>query len=177
VCCIYSGYGALSVNRKGKRRNMRCPHCGGIEDKVIESRTLANGEAIRRRRECERCGYRFTSYERTEDSQFMVIKRDSRREPFDRNKLERGIERALEKRPVSRMQIESLVNEIEDETAIITKGSREIGSNEIGDLILERLGSLDKVAYIRFASVYRHFENLDEFVREINKLGGEQSPV
>jgi transcriptional repressor NrdR len=153
---------------------MRCPHCGNIEDKVIESRTLAKGEAVRRRRECERCGYRFTSYERTEDSQFMVIKKDGRREPFDRIKIERGIERALEKRPVSRMQIESIVNEIEDETAISSKGSREIGSNVIGDMILERLSALDKVAYIRFASVYRHFENLDEFMREINKLGGEE---
>ena len=149
---------------------MRCPHCGNNEDKVVESRTLANGEAIRRRRECERCGYRFTSYERTEDSQFMVIKRDGRREPFDRGKIERGIERALEKRPVSRMQIESLVNEIEDETAIISKGSREIDANVIGDLILERLGVLDKVAYVRFASVYRHFEDLDEFIREIHSL-------
>ena len=152
---------------------MRCPHCGNIEDKVVESRTLANGEAIRRRRECDRCGFRFTSYERTEDNQIMVIKRDGRREPFDREKMERGIERALEKRPISRMQIESLVNEIEDETAILSKGSREIGTNVIGDLILERLGDIDKVAYIRFASVYRHFENLDEFIREIHKLGGE----
>ena len=156
---------------------MRCPHCGNSDDKVIESRSLANGEAIRRRRECERCGYRFTSYERTEDNQFMIIKRDNRREPFDRNKIERGIERALEKRPVSRMQIESLVNEIEDEAAILSKGSREIDSKVIGDLILERLGSIDKVAYIRFASVYRHFENPDEFIREINKLGGGQIPA
>ena len=152
---------------------MRCPHCGSIDDKVVESRSLANGEAIRRRRECEQCGYRFTSYERTEDKQCMVIKKDGRREPFDRYKAERGIERALEKRPVSRMQIESLVNEIEDETAISSKDSREIESKIIGDLILERLNVLDKVAYIRFASVYRHFENLDEFIREIHKLGGE----
>lgn len=153
---------------------MRCPHCGSIDDKVVESRTLANGEAIRRRRECERCGYRFTSYERTEEKQFMVIKKDNRREPFDRYKIERGIERALEKRPVSRMQIEHLVNEIEDATAIASKGSGEIASALIGDLILERLSNLDKVAYIRFASVYRHFENLDEFMREITRLGGEQ---
>jgi transcriptional repressor NrdR len=154
---------------------MRCPHCGTVEDKVIESRTLANGEAIRRRRECINCGYRFTSYERTEDQQFMVVKRDGRREPFDRLKLEKGVERALEKRPVSRMQIESLVNEIEDTTAILSKGNREIASSVIGDLMLERLGLIDKVAYIRFASVYRHFENLDEFIREINRVGGEPS--
>jgi transcriptional repressor NrdR len=152
---------------------MRCPHCGNIEDKVIESRTLANGEAIRRRRECINCNYRFTSYERLEDKQFMVVKRDGRREPFDREKLERGVERALEKRPVSQMQIESLVNEIEDTTAILSKGNREISSTVLGDLVLERLGSIDKVAYIRFASVYRHFENLDEFIREIQKVGGE----
>jgi transcriptional repressor NrdR len=151
---------------------MRCPHCGSIDDKVVESRTLANGEAIRRRRECERCGYRFTSYERTEDNQFMVIKKDGRREPFERDKIERGIKHALRKRPVSQLQIESLVNEIEDEAAIINKDSREIPSRVIGDLILERLGKLDKVAYIRFASVTRHFENLDEFIKEINILGG-----
>ncbi|MCL2043507.1 MAG: transcriptional regulator NrdR [Treponema sp.] len=156
---------------------MRCPHCGSVEDKVIESRTLANGEAIRRRRECERCKFRFTSYERTEDNQLMVIKRDGRREPFAREKIESGIERALEKRPVSRMQIESMVNEIEDETAIASKGSREIDSKVIGDLILERLSALDKVAYIRFASVYRHFEDLNEFMQEITKLGEEQAVV
>jgi transcriptional repressor NrdR len=158
---------------------MRCPHCGVAEDKVIESRTLAKGEAIRRRRECVSCGYRFTSYERLEDKQFMVVKRDGRRDPFDRDKLERGIERALEKRPVSRMRIESLVNEIEDASAIISKGLREIDSSVIGDLVLERLEAIDKVAYIRFASVYRHFENLDEFIREIHKVGedkGSETP-
>ena len=153
---------------------MRCPHCGTVDDKVIESRTLANGDAIRRRRECIGCGYRFTSYERIEDQHLMVIKRDGRREPFDRGKLERGVERALEKRPVSQMQIESLVNEIEDLTAIRSKGDREIGSSVIGDLVLERLGVIDKVAYIRFASVYRHFGDLDEFIREIYKLDGER---
>ena len=152
---------------------MRCPHCGSNDDKVLESRNLARGDAIRRRRECVSCGYRFTSYERTEDKQFMLVKKDGRREPFDRYKMERGIERALEKRPVSRMQIENLVNEIEDETAILSKGTGEIHSGVIGDIILKKLGNLDKVAYIRFASVYRHFETLDEFVREINKLEDE----
>ncbi|MDR0399315.1 MAG: transcriptional regulator NrdR [Treponema sp.] len=150
---------------------MRCPHCGNSDDKVIESRTLANGEAIRRRRECSGCGFRFTSYERIEDKQFMVIKRDGRREPFDRRKIERGVGRALEKRPVSPMIIESLVNQIEDQAAILGKVNHEISASGIGDLVLERLGTLDKVAYIRFASVYRHFEDLDEFVREIQKMG------
>ncbi|QQO07507.1 transcriptional regulator NrdR [Breznakiella homolactica] len=151
---------------------MRCPHCGNFDDKVIESRTLANGEAIRRRRECNGCGARFTSYERIEDKQFMVIKQDGRREPFDRTKIERGVQRALEKRPVSQMTIESLVNEIEDSAAIVGKVNHEIEAGTIGDLVLEKLGALDKVAYIRFASVYRHFKDLEEFVQEIKKLGG-----
>ena len=149
---------------------MRCPHCGNFDDKVIESRTLANGAAIRRRRECNGCGSRFTSYERIEDKQFMVVKKDGRREPFDRSKLEQGIQRALEKRPVSPMRIDLLVSEIEDRAGILGKVNHEIDAGMIGDLALEKLAELDKVAYIRFASVYRHFENLDEFVREIQKM-------
>ena len=149
---------------------MRCPHCGSFDDKVIDSRTLANGDAIRRRRECVSCGSRFTSYERTEDKQFMIIKRSGRREPFDREKIERGVARALEKRPVSQMNIESLVNEIEDQAAVLGKVNHEIDAATIGDLVLEKLAALDRVAYIRFASVYRHFEDLDEFVQEIRKI-------
>jgi transcriptional repressor NrdR len=150
---------------------VRCPHCGIFDDKVIESRTLANGEAIRRRRECCECGFRFTSYERIEDKPFMVIKRDGRREPFDREKIERGVQRALEKRPISQMLIESLVNEIEDSAAVAGKGTHEISSDVIGELVLNKIGEIDKVAYIRFASVYRHFEDIEEFVNEIQKLG------
>jgi len=150
---------------------MRCPHCGTVEDKVIESRTLANGDAVRRRRECINCNYRFTSYEKIDERQFMVVKKDLRREPFDREKLERGVVRALEKRPFSQMQIENLVNEIEDETAIISKGSREISSSVIGELVLKKLSELDKVAYIRFASVYKSFNDLDEFIEEIKQVG------
>jgi transcriptional repressor NrdR len=138
---------------------------------VIDTRTLANGEAIRRRRECNGCGFRFTSYERTEEKQFMVIKRDGRREPFDRAKIERGVQRALEKRPVSQMSIENLVNEVEDAAAIQGKGNHEIGASVIGDLVLEKLSTIDLVAYIRFASSYRHFENLEDFMREIEKMG------
>jgi transcriptional repressor NrdR len=149
---------------------MRCPHCGNIEDKVIESRTLANGDAVRRRRECINCNYRFTSYEKIDERQFMVIKKDQRREPFDRDKLEKGVVRALEKRPFSQMQIESLVNEIEDESAILSKGNREISTSIIGDLVLKKLGELDKVAYIRFASVYKSFNNLEEFLEEIKQV-------
>jgi len=150
---------------------MRCPHCGTVEDRVIESRTLANGDAVRRRRECINCNYRFTSYEKIDERQFMVVKKDQRREPFDRDKLERGIVRALEKRPFSQMQIENLVNEIEDETAILSKGSREISSSIIGELVLRKLGELDKVAYIRFASVYKSFNDLEEFIEEIKQVG------
>ena len=152
---------------------MRCPYCGSMEDKVLESRTMANGESIRRRRECLSCGYRFTSYEHIEEKPFMVVKRDGRRQPFDRQKLEKGIERALEKRPVSTSSIESLVNEIEDQAIMKGRTNREISTEELGDLVLEKLHSVDKVAYIRFASVYRHFENLNEFINEVNKLGGQ----
>lgn len=149
---------------------MRCPYCGSLDDKVIESRTLGTGESIRRRRECISCGYRFTSYERIEEKPFMVVKRDGRRQPFDRAKLEKGIARALEKRPVSATMTDNLISEIEDIVFIRGRTSREIPTEELGDLVLEKLHDLDKVAYIRFASVYRHFENLDEFITEVNKI-------
>ena len=149
---------------------MRCPHCGSLDDKVIDSRTLANGESIRRRRECLSCGLRFTSYERIEEKPLMVEKRDGRREPFERAKLERGIIRALEKRPVSQLSIENLVNEVEDEAALKGKGANEISSAELGEMVLRRLFGIDRVAYVRFASVYRKFETMDEFLREIEHL-------
>jgi len=150
---------------------MRCPHCGSLEDKVIDSRSLANGEAIRRRRECISCGLRFTSYERIEEKQLMVVKRDGRREPFERTKIERGLIRALEKRPVSQMSIENFVNEIEDEAAQLAKASNEVSTEAIGSMVLRRLYDMDKVAYIRFASVYRKYETAIEFINEIESLG------
>jgi transcriptional repressor NrdR len=149
---------------------MRCPHCGSLDDKVIDSRTLANGESIRRRRECSSCGLRFTSYERIEEKPLMVVKRDGRREPFERAKLERGIFRALEKRPVAQLSIENLINEIEDEAAQKGKASNELPSADLGDMVLRRLYDLDKVAYVRFACVYRKFETMDEFLREIRRV-------
>jgi transcriptional regulator NrdR len=133
---------------------------------------MANGESIRRRRECNSCGYRFTSYERIEEKPFMVVKRDGRREPFDRAKLERGIERALEKRPVSTSMVDQIATEIEDEAVMRGKVSREISTADLGELVLQRLYGIDKVAYIRFASVYKHFENLDEFLTEVNNVEG-----
>jgi transcriptional repressor NrdR len=141
-----------------------------MEDKVTDSRTLAAGDATRRRRECTSCGYRYTSYERIEEKPLMVIKADGRRQPFDRAKIERGVERSLEKRPVAALAVERLVNEIEDAAVMAAGESREIKARVIGEAVLDKLFELDRVAYIRFASVYRHFENLDEFVEEIKRL-------
>jgi transcriptional repressor NrdR len=149
---------------------MRCPHCGSLDDKVIDSRSLANGEAIRRRRECISCGLRFTSYERIEEKPLMVVKRDGRREPFERSKIERGLIRALEKRPISQMSIENFINEIEDDAAQRAKATNEIPSETIGNMVLQRLYTLDKVAYIRFASVYKKYETENEFLEEIRHL-------
>ncbi len=149
---------------------MRCPYCGSLDDKVLESRTMANGESIRRRRECVSCGMRFTSYERIEEKPFMVIKRDGRRQPFDRAKIEKGIERALEKRPVSSTTKENIINDIEDQAIMKGKSDREISTAELGELVLERLYKTDKVSYIRFASVYKHFENIEEFINEVNRV-------
>ena len=151
---------------------MRCPYCGSMDDKVLESRTMANGESIRRRRECISCGYRFTSYEHIEEKPFMVVKRDGRRQPFDRSKLEKGIQRALEKRSVATSTIENLINEIEDEAIMRGKSAREITTSELGELVLEYLYKFDKVAYIRFASAYKHFESLEEFITEVKNVEG-----
>ncbi|MFC2386959.1 MAG: transcriptional regulator NrdR [Treponema socranskii subsp. buccale] len=153
---------------------MRCPYCGSLDDKVIESRMMASGESIRRRRECLGCGYRFTSYERIEEKPFMVVKKDGRREPFEQAKLEKGISRALEKRPVSMRMVEQIVSEIEDKAVMSGKVSREISTAELGELVLQRLYEIDKVAYIRFASVYKHFENLDEFITEVKNIEGKR---
>ncbi len=149
---------------------MRCPYCGSLEDKVLESRTMMHGESIRRRRECLDCGYRFTSYERIDEKPFMVVKRDGRRQPFDRVKLEKGIDRALEKRPIPTAMVDQISNDIEDMAIKLGKEAREIPTSELGELVLEKLYDIDKVAYIRFASVYRHFENLDEFITEVKNL-------
>lgn len=149
---------------------MRCPHCGNMEDKVIESRTLADGTAIRRRRECAECGYRYTSYERVEERPLMVVKTAGGREPFDRQKLERGIRQAVRKRPVSQLQVEEALNDIEDRAAIIAKSTHEIASQKLGEMVLSRLYELDRVAYVRFASVYRNYADVKEFVSEIERL-------
>lgn len=149
---------------------MRCPHCQELEDKVIESRQNSTGTSIRRRRECLACGYRFTSYERIEEKPLMVIKRDGRREPFSIEKIEQGIQRSMQKRPVSQKAIEEILHAIEDEAVYLARNSRELQSEKIGELVLKKLYELDGVAYVRFASVYRMFENADEFISEIEKL-------
>ena len=148
---------------------MRCPKCGYEDSKVIDSRPSENNDAIRRRRECESCGFRFTTYERREELPLSVRKRDGLREPFDRQKLLNGLIRATVKRdiPVSRLDqlIDSILNELRD------AGRNEITSEELGDIVLRRLLALDKVAYIRFASVYKDFKDIDEFTAELRSLG------
>ena len=149
---------------------MRCPYCGSLEDKVIETRQNISGTAIRRRRECLDCKYRFTSYEQIEEKKLMVIKKDGSREPFDIAKIERGLEKALEKRAVSTKKTEEMLHAIEDEASMIGKNSREITTGEVGDLVLKYLFKIDKVAYVRFASVYRMFNNVNEFISEIENF-------
>lgn len=151
-------------------KTMRCPHCGRDEDKVIESRPNADATSVRRRRECLNCGYRFTSYEHIDEKPLKIIKRDGRREPFDRIKLERGIRVSLGGRPVSDTVIEELLQSIEDEAILKAKNSNEVTAAELGESVLERLYTIDRVAYVRFASVYRMYENVEEFIKEIEKL-------
>ncbi len=147
---------------------MKCPFCGNIEDKVIDSRTSKEGDAIRRRRECLKCGKRFTSYERVEDLVPMVVKKDGRREPFDRPKVLKGLEKACEKRPVSVEALEGIVDTIEKK--LINLGVKEIPSTWVGEEVMSSLRDLDKVAYVRFASVYRQFKDINELMNEVKTL-------
>ena len=147
---------------------MRCPKCGCDESKVVDSRPSENKDAIRRRRECIRCGCRFTTYERREDMPLMVVKRDGRKETFDRSKLMRGLLTATVKRNVHIDQLESLISTIESE--LRDKGITEVSSEDLGMMVLQHLVDVDKVAYVRFASVYRDFKDLDEFNDELRSL-------
>jgi transcriptional repressor NrdR len=151
---------------------MRCPRCSNIEDKVIDSRAARSGDVIRRRRMCARCGHRFTTYEEVLKAKLRVIKRDGRHEELDRNKLISGIQRACEKRPVSSEKIENTVD------AIITdlegEFEREVPSEVIGEKVITHLKSLDEVAYVRFASVYRRFKDVGQFLNEIQGLTGHE---
>ncbi len=147
---------------------MKCPFCDGIEDKVLESREVDDGTTIRRRRECQACRGRFTSYERIEERPLLVIKRDGRREQFSRDKVVKGILHACEKRPVSIDQIEAIVDELEKE--LHREAGREVLTSKIGEFVMEKLSEADKVAYVRFASVYRKFEHVSEFLKEVKEL-------
>jgi transcriptional repressor NrdR len=147
---------------------MKCPFCGHQEDKVVDSRGSSEGIAIRRRRECLACGKRFTTYEHVEEQRLMVIKKDGRREPFDRQKLLSGLLKACEKRPIGMEQLEQLVDELERDLS--RSFDREVPSREIGERVMKRLHDLDPVAYVRFASVYREFKDAEQFIHELKEL-------
>lgn len=147
---------------------MKCPFCGHIEDKVIDSRTGRDGDVIRRRRECLKCERRFTSYERVEDVMPLVIKKDGRREPYDRQKVLHGLSTALEKRPVDIETREKIVDQVEQ--SLVALGLKELPSSRIGEEVMNRLKDVDKVAFVRFASVYREFKDVTEFMDELKGL-------
>ena len=147
---------------------MKCPFCGFAESKVIDSRPAEEGATIRRRRECLACQKRFTTYETVESLPVVVVKKDNSREPFDRNKILRGMVRACEKRPVSMADIEAAVTEIEQ--IVQNSLEREVSTGKIGELVMERIKPLDEVAYVRFASVYRQFKDINSFMHELTKI-------
>ena len=147
---------------------MRCPFCRSDETKVLDSRQIEGGSAIRRRRECDVCAKRFTTYERYEDFQLMVIKKDGRREPFSRQKLLAGLNKACEKRPVSIEQLETIVSDIERQ--LLDTNEREVPSTMIGEAVINKLFAIDEIAYIRFASVYRQFKDIQKFMEELEEL-------
>ncbi len=147
---------------------MKCPFCGFIEDKVIDSRPTDEGSAIRRRRECIRCSKRFTTYEKVESLPLMVIKKDKSRQPFDRDKLMNGLLRACEKRPISINDLEKMVESIE--TQLHNSLQREVTTQDIGEMVMSKLKNMDEVAYVRFASVYRQFKDINTFMDELKNL-------
>ncbi len=147
---------------------MRCPFCGHLNDKVVDSRETKDGELIRRRRECLECKRRFTSYERIEEIQFMVVKKDNSRQLFDRQKLLKGILASCQKRPVRMTECQEIVNDVL--YRLYQKKEREIDTQEIGGIVMDRLKKLDKVAYVRFASVYREFQDVSDFMGEVAPL-------
>jgi len=149
---------------------MRCPFCSYKEDKVVDSRATAEESAVRRRRECLKCGKRFTTYEYVEEISLMVIKKDGRREPFDRKKVLAGVIRACEKRPISIEKMEEIITQVE--RSIQKKSDREVNASRIGELVMERLKALDDVAYVRFASVYRQFKDVGQFMVELKDILG-----
>lgn len=154
---------------------MRCPFCGHLEDKVVDSRESREGDAVRRRRECLACGRRFTSYERVEETPVLIVKKDGRREPFDRAKLLKGMSAACQKRPVTLAQLEEAAGDIQ--AKLLERTDKEIPSRDLGELVMDALKQLDSVAYVRFASVYREFRDLHDFVRHLEGLVGQGAPA
>jgi len=153
---------------------MKCPYCGFAQDRVVDSRESKEADSIRRRRECEKCGRRFTTYERIDEIPYMVVKNDGRREKFERHKILSGLLRACEKRPVSSAKLEAIVDATE--SYLMDAPERERTTSEIGELIMENLKALDTVAYIRFASVYRDFKDVREFKEELEQLFETREP-
>ncbi len=154
---------------------MKCPYCGENDDRVVDSRENRGGETIRRRRQCLACERRFTSYEQIEDIPYMVVKEDGSRQSFDRRKIFSGLLKACEKRPIALNQLEALIDTVEN--LLHSRTEREISTHEIGGLIMERLRELDQVAYIRFASVYRRFEDVDAFTEMVRSLPSSDPPA
>ncbi len=154
---------------------MRCPFCGHLEDKVVDSRESREGDTVRRRRECLACGRRFTSYERVEETPILIIKKDGRREPFDRAKLLKGITAACQKRPVTLAQMEEAASDIQ--ARLQERVDKEIPSRDVGEMVMDVLKTLDSVAYVRFASVYREFRDLHDFVQYVENLLGQALPM
>lgn len=152
---------------------MKCPFCGNTENKVVDSRVSKEGDIIRRRRECDKCGDRFTTHERIEEMLPLIIKKDGRREEFDREKIRKGLDKAFEKRQVSVEQKEAIIDRVTKRLRDL--GEKEIKSAVIGQAIMDELKSTDEVAYVRFASVYRSFRDVNEFMAELNKLLGEKN--
>jgi transcriptional repressor NrdR len=153
---------------------VNCPFCGFREDRVIDSRESKEGDLIRRRRECLQCLRRFTTYERIDEIPYMVVKKDGRREKFDRQKVLTGLLKACEKRPVSMNKLAELVDEVE--ASLAEKAEREISTSDVGELLMRRLMSLDKIAYVRYASVYRDFQDVEAFLLELNDLMKKKRP-
>ena len=153
---------------------MKCPYCGFGQDRVVDSRESKEADSIRRRRECESCNRRFTTYERIDEIPYMVIKKDGRREKFDRQKVLNGLLKACEKRPVSMVKLSDLVNRVE--TKVSDSPDREISTTDIGEFLIQNLRDLDKIAYVRFASVYRDFQDEEAFFNELKNLMRQKLP-
>lgn len=165
---VFIGYGLRYKERNGGTTKMKCPFCNQDDTRVVDSRPVDDNSSIRRRRMCDACGKRFTTYEKVETIPLIVIKKDQNREQYDRRKIENGVIRACYKRPISAQQITAVVDQIE--TLVFSREEREVSSEVIGEIVMDQLKGLDPVAYVRFASVYREFKDVNTFMDELKKL-------